>query len=56
MRNTSTLDRIIRLLISLALFQVAFFWLPGGWQIVRVILGISVLTTGVVPFLSRASQ
>jgi len=52
MRNTSTLDRIIQLLISLALFQLAFFWLSGNWQIVGVILGISVMATaalGVCP-------
>ena len=52
MRNTSTLDRIIQLVISLALFQLAFFWLPGGWQIVGFTIGIIVLATaalGVCP-------
>jgi hypothetical protein len=52
MRNTSTLDRIIRLLISLALFQLAFFWLSGGWQIVGFTIGFIALATaalGVCP-------
>lgn len=52
MRNTSTLDRIIRLMISLALFQLAFFWLAGGWQIVGFTIGFIALATaalGVCP-------
>jgi len=52
MRNTSTLDRIIRILISLVLFQLAFFWLSGGWQIVGFTVGVIALATaalGVCP-------
>jgi hypothetical protein len=52
MRNTSTLDRIIRLFISLALFQLAYFWLAGGWQILVFVVGIIALATaalGVCP-------
>ena len=52
MHNTSTLDRIIRLMISLALFQLAFFWLAGGWQIVGITIGVIALATaalGVCP-------
>ncbi|MBK9714797.1 MAG: DUF2892 domain-containing protein [Kouleothrix sp.] len=52
MRNTSTLDRIIRLLIGLALFQLAFFWLAGGWQLAGLIAGGIALATaalGVCP-------
>jgi hypothetical protein len=52
MRNTRTLARIIRLLISLALFQLAFFWLAGGLQIVIFVVGIIALATaalGVCP-------
>jgi len=45
MRNMSTLDRIIRLVISLALFQLAYFWLAGGLQIVIFVVGIIALGT-----------
>lgn len=45
MRNTSALDRIIRLAIGLALFELAFFWLAGTWQIVALIAGGMLLAT-----------
>lgn len=45
MRNTSMLDRIIRLLIGLGLFELAFFWLAGGWQLAGFIAGAIALAT-----------
>lgn len=52
MRNTSTLDRIIRLFTGLALFELAFFWLAGGWQLAGFVAGAVALVTaalGVCP-------
>lgn len=48
MRNTSTLDRIIRLVIGLALFELAFFWLAGGWQLASFIAGGVALASAVL--------
>ena len=48
MRNTSTPDRIARLLIGLALFELGFFWLAGGWQLASFMAGGVALATAVL--------
>ena len=50
--NESRLDRFLRLLVGLVLFQIGFFWLGGLWQgLAYVLSGIMLLTafTGICP-------
>ncbi|MCB0179820.1 MAG: DUF2892 domain-containing protein, partial [Anaerolineae bacterium] len=43
--NESRLDRFLRLLVGLVLFQIGFFWLGGLWQgLAYVLSGIMLLT------------
>lgn len=52
MRNENMIDRFLRLLIGLVLFQLGFFWLGGLWQgVVYVLSGVLLLTalTGICP-------
>ena len=49
-RNENTLDRIIRLMLGLVFFQLAFFWLGGIWQVSFYILGTVMVITAAVGF------
>ncbi len=50
MRNIDTLDRIIRLFSGVALIEVGFFWLAGGWQIAAAIAGALGLLSAALGF------
>jgi hypothetical protein len=44
-KNEGNMDRLIRVLIAIALALFAYFWLGGIWQIVfYIISGISLFT------------
>ena len=50
MKNEGTLDRLLRLFVSVILFLLAYFWLGGTLSIVFYILGIIVLFTAFTGF------
>jgi hypothetical protein len=50
MKNASALDRYIRLIFAVILFEAAYFWLPSPWQIVATVLGVVMLVTAAVGF------
>lgn len=49
-RNESTPDRIIRLILGVVFFQLAFFWLGGIGQVIFYVLGAVMLLTALVGF------
>ena len=50
MFNENMIDRFIRLLLGLGLFQLAFFWLTGLGQGVAYLLGGVMIITALVGF------
>lgn len=50
MRNESTLERMVRLLVGVMLLLAGFFWVGGVWQFVLYGVGIISLLTGAVGF------
>jgi hypothetical protein len=50
MKNMNTLDRIIRLMLGVALLELAFFWLAGSWQIVGYVAGAIMIGTAAISF------
>jgi hypothetical protein len=50
MKNVNTMDRIIRLILGVALLELAFFWLGGSWQLVGYVAGALMVGTAVISF------
>lgn len=50
MSNINELDRILRAMIGVMLFGVAFYWLTGGWQIAAYVVGAILIITSAVRF------
>lgn len=48
--NESSLDRIIRLVIGVALFALTFTLLTGLWQLIAGVFGVVMLFTAAVGF------
>jgi len=49
-RNEGSIDRIIRVIIGLAMLYVGFFVMTGTWGIVVGVLGFVPLITGAIGF------
>jgi hypothetical protein len=49
-RNENALDRIIRVMLGLVFFQLAFFWLGSIWQVSFYVLGMVMVITAAVGF------
>jgi len=50
MSNINQLDRILRAMIGVLLFGVAFYLLTGGWQIAAYVIGAVLIITSAVSF------
>ncbi|WP_210547227.1 DUF2892 domain-containing protein [Rhodoferax sp. PAMC 29310] len=50
MKNMNTLDRIIRLILGVALLELAYFWLAGGWQVASYVGGAIMVGTAAISF------
>jgi hypothetical protein len=50
MKNMNTLDRIIRLMLGVALLELAYFWLAGGWQVASYVGGAIMVGTAAISF------
>ncbi len=48
--NEGTTDRIVRIVLGLALFIGGFIWLSGGWQIATYVAGAISIVTGITGF------
>ena len=49
-KNEGTIDRVIRVIIGLAMLYVGFFVMTGAWGIVVGILGFVPLLTGAIGY------
>ena len=50
MKNVNTLDRLLRVLLGVVLLELAFFWLPGGWQLAAYAGGAVLIVTAAIRF------
>jgi len=50
MKNESIFDRVIRVIISIALFAVAYFFLLGALAVLFYVIGFVVLITVITGF------
>jgi hypothetical protein len=50
MKNVNALDRIVRLILGVALLQLAFFWLAGSWQTASYVGGAILIGTAAIRF------
>lgn len=50
MNNISTLDRMLRAILGLALLELAYFWLAGPWQIAAYAAGAILIVTAAIRF------
>ncbi len=49
-KNEGTIDRVVRVIIGLAMLYIGFFVMTGTWGIVVGVLGFIPLITGAIGF------